>query len=119
MYCQHQTKWGANPHQDHDNVDWDANKAGVIDVVVLDVATLVGKEEPKDHDKTLVYIKGTNEVAKVLTVALFIYDCLIISALYEQGLKWRGEMEKKGGREKGRQWERGEKVERGKEENSI
>ena len=53
--------------------------------MVLDIATLVGKEESKDHDKTLVYIKGTDEVAKVFTVAPFINDYLIFSTL---GLKW-------------------------------
>ena len=113
VYCQHQTKWGTNPHQDHDNVDWDANKAGVIDVVVLDIATLVGKEESKDHDKTLVYIKGTDEVAKVVTVALFINDYLIFSTL---GLKWWGER-----REVGRRGDQGreKRVKRGKEETSI
>ena len=50
--------------------------------MVLDVATLIGKKEPKDHNKTLVYIKGTDEVAKVVTLALFINDNFISIILY-------------------------------------
>lgn len=88
--------------------------------MVLHVATLIGKEEPKDHNKTLVYIKGTDEVAKVVTLALFINDSLIFSIvlLCARIKVVRRKWERRG---VGRRGDKGrkERVKGAKEENSI
>ena len=71
VYSQHQTEGRTNTHQDHHYVHGDADKPGVIDIVVLDVAALIRKKQPKDHKETLVHIECTDEVAKVVTLAHF------------------------------------------------
>ena len=99
VYGQHQTEGGTDTHQDHYYVHRDADEPWVIDVVVLDVAALIGKEQPEDHQETLVHIECTNEVAKVgATVALFIDSYCICSLILWKSVSW-WRAEREGGRD--------------------
>ena len=66
----HKAERSTDTNQNHNNVHGDTDKARVVDVVVFDIAALVGKEETKDNLKPLVHIEGSNEVRKVGTITL-------------------------------------------------
>ena len=82
---QHQTQRSSNAHHYHHNVHGNAGKPGVVYEVVLHVAALVGQEEAKHHQETLVDIEGANEIVEVVTVTLFIHlQCVSIIILSVQ-----------------------------------
>ena len=66
-----QTQRGSNPHHNDHDVDRDAGEPRVVDVVVLDVAALVGQEQPKHHQETLVDVESSDEVVEVVADTLF------------------------------------------------
>ena len=73
---------GANAHQDHHNVHRYGHESRVVDVEVLDIATLVGQEEPKHHQQSLVHVEGSNEVGEVRAgAALDVLDQVVVGVL--------------------------------------
>ena len=82
---QHQTERSPDPHHDDHDVHGDAHEAGVVDVEVLDVAALVGQEEPEDHQQALVDVEGADQVAKVVALALLKDEDFVLCVV----LRWR------------------------------
>ena len=72
MLRQHQTQRSPNAHHNHHNVHGDGDEARVVDVVVLDVAALVGQEEAKHNQQALVDVESSDQVVEVVTLALFV-----------------------------------------------
>ena len=73
---------GANAHQDHHNVHRYGHESRVVDVEVLDIATLVGQEEPKHHQQSLVHVEGSNEVGEVRAGAVLdVFDQVVVGVL--------------------------------------
>ena len=75
---QHQAQRRPDPHHDDHDVHGDAHEAGVVDVEVLDVAALVGQEEPEDDQEALVDVESTDQVAKVVALALLEDEDLVL-----------------------------------------
>lgn len=86
MHGQHQTERSSNTHQNDHNVHGDADKPRVVDVVVLDVATLVGQEEAEHNQQTLVHIQRPDQVREVVTLTQLVDVVhIIIAVLYGKG----------------------------------
>ena len=75
---QHQSQRCSYADQNHHDVHGNANKTGVVDVIIFDVATLVGQKQATHHQQAFVDVQGTNQVDKVITLAFFM-DSLNVS----------------------------------------
>ena len=49
MHGQYEAEGSPDAHQDDHDIHGDADKARVVDVVVLDIATLVGQEQAEHN----------------------------------------------------------------------
>ena len=84
MLRQHQTQWGSNTHHNDHNVHGNADESRVVDEVVLDVATFIGKEESEHHQETLVDIQRSNEIVEIVTLTLLVhFQCIFVVILSE------------------------------------
>ena len=81
VHSQHQTERCSNTNKDHHNVHGDTDKAGVVDIEILDVPALVGQKQTKDDQQSLVDIESSNEVTIVVALTLlksFLFISIII-----------------------------------------
>ena len=88
VYGQHKTERCSNANKDYHNVHSDADKARVIDVEVLDISALIGQEQAKHHQQPLVDVKCSNEIAKVITLTLFISTFNITVSILQRRYKY-------------------------------
>ena len=72
VHSQHQTERGPDAHHDHHYVHGNADEARVVDVDVFDVAALVGQEQAKHDQQALVDVQCSDQVAKVVALALLV-----------------------------------------------
>ncbi len=108
MNGQHEAQGCADAHHDDHNVHGDADEARVVDVSVLDVAALVGKEEPKDDKKTFVDVESSDQVPIVVTVTLFVVvdHVIVIILVGGRGREGVSEGGERGVRRRGKEGQR-------------
>lgn len=72
LFGKDETERSTDANDDHDKVGGNADKAGVVNEEVLDVAALVGQEEAKHDQQSLVDVQGPHKVREILAVALLV-----------------------------------------------
>ena len=86
LFGKDETERSTDTNDDDNKVGGNADKAGVVDEEVLDVAALVGQEEAKHDQQPLVHVQGPHKVREILAVALFVtQNGVFVGDLWREG----------------------------------